>query len=106
GPRKFTRRSFTGTPPHSSFRAGTTIASFGSFGYRGWRRRNGIRIQHGWTEREPIASRNATAGWLCPIARAFAPITFAYGHACPWANPTSPRTNPGGARNFTYRGTI
>src|SRR5439155_1068249 len=30
GPRKFTRRSFTGTPPHSSFRAGTTIASFGS----------------------------------------------------------------------------
>src|SRR5881628_3624773 len=106
GPMNRARTSFTGIPPHNSLKEGTTIASLGSFGYRLCFRRNGTRIQHGTICRDPIASRNAAAGWLCPMSRTDPSMTFLYGQACPWQNPTSSIRKPYAGLKRTLRGTM
>src|SRR3989442_11986776 len=106
GPMNRARTSFTGMPPQRSLNDGTTIASFGSFGYRLCFRRNGTRIQHGTICRDPIASRNAAAGWLCPMSRTDPSMTFLYGQACPWQNPTSSIRKPYAGLKRTLRGTM
>src|SRR6266571_4813340 len=106
GPMNRARTSFTGMPPQRSLKEGTTMASFGNRGYRLCFRANGTRIQHGTICRDPNASRNAAAGWLCPITRTDPSITFLYGQACPWQNPTSSIRKPYAGLKRTLRGTM